>query len=128
MKYQSMQKLDEEILEALSPAEASLLEPFRNDPPIFEMLIETFRGRNRWLNGLAFMFTFIGLAMVAVAGYQFFQAESTRAMIAWATCFLWFVVWVAMLKMWFWLEMQRNSITREIKRLELQVAHLSQRT
>jgi hypothetical protein len=46
-------------------------------------------------------------------------------MIAWATCFLWFALWVAMLKMWFWLEMQRFFVTREIKRLELQVANLS---
>ena len=29
------------------------------------------------------------------------------------------------LKIWFWMEIQRNSVVREIKRLELQVANLS---
>jgi len=35
------------------------------------------------------------------------------------------VVWIAMLKLWFWLEIQRLFVTREIKRLELQIANLS---
>ena len=30
----------------------------RGDLPIHEQLIETFHGRNRWLNALAFVFTF----------------------------------------------------------------------
>ncbi len=29
------------------------------------------------------------------------------------------------MKIWFWMEFQRNGLTREIKRLELQVAHLA---
>ena len=31
-----------------------------------------------------------------------------------------------MVKIWFWLELLRNSVTREVKRLELQVALLNQ--
>ena len=46
-------------------------------------------------------------------------------MIAWATGFLWGVMWIVMLKVWFYVEVNKNSITREIKRLELQLANLS---
>ena len=92
---------------------------------VHELLIEAFRGRNRWMNVLAFVFTLAGLAMAIVAAYQFFHVDDTRAMIAWAACFLMFIVWIAMLKIWFWMEIQKHSITREIKRLELQVANLS---
>lgn len=117
--------IDAKIREALRREDAELLEHFQNDPPLYEMLIETYSGRHRWMNVLAFLFTLAALAMVVIAAYQFFHTDSTRAMIAWATCFLWFVIWVAMLKVWFWLEMQRFFVTREIKRLELQVANLS---
>jgi hypothetical protein len=63
--------------------------------------------------------------LAVFAAYRFFQAEATQAMIAWATGFLWFSLWVAMLKIWFWMEMQRLPIMREIKRLELKIAELS---
>jgi FtsH-binding integral membrane protein len=120
-----MNDLDDQIREALRGEDAELYDHYRGELPVYEMLIETFRGRNRWLNVLAFLFTFVGLAMAIVSAYEFFHVESTQAMIAWATSFLWFVVWIAMLKIWFWLEMQKHSITREVKRLELQVANLS---
>jgi len=120
-----MTDLDDKIRAALSREDAELLKHYEGEPPIHEMLIETFRGQHRWLNALAFVFTFVALATAILAAYEFFHVESMRAMIAWATCFLWFMLWVAMLKIWFWLEMQKHSITREIKRLELQAAHLS---
>lgn len=120
-----MKNIDDQIREALRRDDAELLEHYRGDLPIHEQLIETFQGRNRWLSGVAFLFTIAAAALVFTAGYQFFQADSTRAMIAWATVFLWGALSVAMLKIWFWLEMQRNNVTREIKRLELQVANLS---
>jgi uncharacterized membrane protein YciS (DUF1049 family) len=120
-----MKNIDEQIREALRRDDAELLEHYRGDLPIHEQLIETFHGRNRWLNGLAFIFTIAFTALVFVAAYQFFQAETTRTMIAWATAFVWGLLSVAMLKMWFWMEMHRFSLTREIKRLELQIANLS---
>ena len=33
----------------------------------------------------------------------------------------------AFLKVWWWMEMQKNSIIREVKRVELQVASLASR-
>lgn len=119
------QTIDQKIREALDREDAELQEQFCIEPPLHELLIEGFRGRTRWFNALAFLFSVAGLAMAIVAGYQFFYAESTWAMIAWATCFLLFALWVAMLKFWFWLEIQKYAITREVKRLELQVAHLA---
>ncbi len=120
-----MKNIDEQIREALRRDDAELLEHYRGDLPIHEQLIETFHGRNRWLNALAFVFSFAAFGLVCFAAYQFFQAETTRAMIAWATAFMWGLLSVAMLKMWFWMEMHRFSLTREIKRLELQIANLS---
>lgn len=120
-----MTDIDDKIREALRQEDAELLEHYPAEVPIHEVIIDYFRGRHWWVNILAFAFTLVALGMAVFAAYRFFHTDSTQAMIAWATCFLWFVIWVAMLKIWFWLEMQRNSLSREIKRLELQVANLS---
>jgi hypothetical protein len=120
-----MSGIDEKIRDALGREDAELLELVQKESPLHVVLIETFRGRHRWLNAMAVAWTFVALALIVVAAFQFFQAESTQAMIAWATAFLWFTLWVVMFKIWFWMEMQRLPIVREIKRLELRIAELS---
>lgn len=122
-----MKDIDDKIREALREEDLELLEHYRAEPPIYEMLMETFRGRHRWLNLFVFTWTIVILGLLVAVAYQFFHTESTRAMIAWATGFLSGIVWIAMMKIWFWLEMNKNSLTREIKRLELQLANLSRR-
>jgi hypothetical protein len=120
-----MNGFDDKIRETLRREDAELLEPLQKDSSLHEELIETFRGRHRWLNAMAVAWTFVALALAVFAAYRFFQADGTQAMVAWATAFLWFSLCVAMLKMWFWMEMQRLPIMREIKRLELKIAELS---
>jgi hypothetical protein len=120
-----MTDVDDKIREALRREDAELLEHYQTEPPVHELLIETFRGRRVWLSSLAAVFTFLCFGLSLFALYGFFHAESTRSLIAWASGFLWSSLAVAMLKIWFWMEIQRNSVVREIKRLELQVANLS---
>lgn len=117
--------IDDKIRAALRKEDADLLENFRGEAPFYEMLLDSFRGRNRFLNVMAFVATFIVMALLITSGYQFFQVESTRAMIGWAAGFVTCAVATGLLKIWFWLELNKNSITREIKRLELQIANLS---
>jgi uncharacterized membrane protein YciS (DUF1049 family) len=117
--------IDDKIREALRKEDAELLENYRGEAPFHEMLLDSFRGRNRFLNVMAFVATFIVMALLVTSGYQFFQADSTRAMIGWATGFVTCAVASGLLKIWFYLEINKNSLTREIKRLELQIAHLS---
>lgn len=117
--------IDDKIREALRKEDAELLDHYRGEPPLHEMLIDTFRGGNRFLNAMAIVATLITMILLVTSGYQFFQAESTRAMIAWASAFVTCAVATGLLKIWFWLELNKNSVTREIKRLELQIANLS---
>jgi uncharacterized membrane protein YciS (DUF1049 family) len=122
-----MKDIDDRIREALRKEDSELLEYYRGEPAVYEMLIETFRGRFRWINAMAFVGAIVILGLIIVLAWCFFHADSTRAMIAYATAFVWGLIWIAILKIWFWLEITRNSLTREIKRIELQLAHLSQR-
>ena len=120
-----MNDLDEKIRAALNAEDAELLGQYESDAPLHEMVVELYRGRRRWINLIASMGTFILFATQLWCGYQFFGAETTQAMIAWATGFLALFIWLVLMKLWFWLELVRNSVTREVKRLELQVALLN---
>ncbi len=122
-----MKDIDEKIREALHEEDSELLEHYRNEQSIPQMVIDSFRSRHRWFIVLVFTIgTVIGLLEFVVA-YQFFHAESTREMIAWATGFVVGVIAIAMMKVWYWLELNKNSLAREIKRLELELANLSRR-
>lgn len=120
-----MKDLDRKIREAIRAEDADLLEGIDDEPSIFEMLMETMCGRNRWLNVLGGVLTLAFLALAVVCAVKFFGAEQDRDMLMWAAGFIVCIAVVGMLKMWYWMEMQKNALVREIKRLELQIARLA---
>jgi glucose uptake protein GlcU len=122
-----MKDIDEKIREVLQQQDSELLEHYRNEQSIPQMVIDSFRSRHRWLVVLVFTISTVFFLLEFVVAYQFFQAESTRAMIAWATAFVVCVIIMYMMKIWYWMELNKNSLAREIKRLELELANLSRR-
>jgi hypothetical protein len=66
-------------------------------------------------------------ALTVVSAWQFFQADSTRGMIAWACGVGLTVSATGLLKLWYFMEMNKYVMIREIKRLELQIARISDR-
>lgn len=95
-----------------------------SDPPLLTQITEAMAGRTWWFNliGIPVMFAFVGVAVWA--GIRFFDASETRAMILWAVVFLFSAQSIGMLKLWYWMLLNRNAVTREVKRLEFQVARL----
>lgn len=70
-------------------------------------------------------------AIIFIAGavyscIKFFDAEQTKSQIMYASIFVCLIECIAMLKIFAWQMIHRNSIKREIKRLELRIAELSQ--
>ncbi len=122
-----MNVLDDKIREALQQEDAELFEDVGSEPSIFEMLMETCRGRHRWLNMLGAFWTLVFLVLGIVAAVKFFSAQSTRDIVMWAAACIVCVSAVSMLKIWYFLEIHKNVLTREIKRLELQIARLAGR-
>ncbi|HVU90149.1 MAG TPA: DUF6768 family protein [Pirellulales bacterium] len=60
---------------------------------------------------------FMGLAIFAVA--RFFAVQDVQAWIGYATLFVASLIAMALMKLWLYLVWVRNSLMREIKRLEL---------
>ena len=58
-------------------------------------------------------------------GIKFFDTDIVGRQIMYATIFLTCVAWLSLIKIFAWQLIHRNSIKREIKRLELRIAELS---
>jgi hypothetical protein len=114
-----MSNLDEQIREALQAEGAGAAEP-----QLREMIGDMFRGRLRWLNVVAQVVGLVFTALAVFAAIRFFQAEELRPMLIWAIALVFCLMTVSLMKIWFWLELQKSAILREIKRLELRVAHI----
>ena len=117
-----MNSLDKQIQEALRVA--SELPEIADEPTLTQDILDTFHGRHRVLMILTWIKMVVVAVLMYVCIYQFFQQESMMAMIAYATATIIFVVSAACIMLFLWIRMNHNMTTREIKRLEVQVALL----
>jgi hypothetical protein len=122
-----MTNLDQAIRQALSAEDAEFLARFEKEAPLHEQVLGTFTGQWAALNMFAAAITFAMFAAFLYCVWQFFQAGELRDLIFWSAGALVSALFVAMLKIWFWMEMHKNAVLREVKRLELQVARLAVR-
>jgi uncharacterized membrane protein len=122
-----MNKLDDAIRQALSREDAALLEGLGADQPLHSQLMQTFQGKLAWMNVVGWIAGFVLAAVLFFCGWQFLQAPEIRDMLIWGAAAGLAAAGIVLTKLWFWMELQKNSIVREIKRLELQVARLSAR-
>lgn len=118
-------EIDSMIREALSKEDAARFESVETEQSPFAEAMSLFQGRSRWLvygSIIAILF----LMVVAVfAAIKFLDTGRVREMILWGAVCFFALSGVSAMKIWSWMEMSKNSIRREIKRLELQVAYVT---
>jgi hypothetical protein len=91
---------------------------------VMELVTYSFRGRARWLTIITWVKMFFFVIAAAVSVTQFLRTDSTRWQIAWASLFIVFALGTSIMLVLYWLELNRNAVTRELKRLELRIAEL----
>lgn len=121
-----MTNIDSAIRDALSKEDAEFLARFETENPLREAL-GTFRGAWGPLNIFAAIITFAMFGVFVYCAWQAFVAPDLRVVVMWSMGAVIAMLAVAMLKMYFWMEMNKNVVLREVKRLELQVARLASR-
>ena len=116
--------IDELIKQALSEEESEHLERLSKEQNVFEELLSSFQGSRKWLSVYVTIVIFIFFGISIYSLVQFLTVEGTREMILWGAAMGGSLLIVTMLKVWYWMQMDRNAIIREIKRLELQIASM----
>ncbi len=122
-----MNDIDAKIREALSAEDRAVLDRLGGEPSLHNMVGETFRGRHRWMTMLAWGAVLGWTIFAAVAAVHFFGSETLDARLSWGIGLVAAFIGISMLKIWYWMELNKNAVRREIKRLELQVARLAGR-
>lgn len=122
-----MSNLDRAIRDALSKEDAEFLSRFEDhSTPVGEVL-DTFRGRWALMNAFAAVITFAMFGAFVFCTWRMFGTVDARDTVLWSVGAIIAMLGVAMLKMYFWMEINKNAVLREVKRLELQVARLASR-
>jgi hypothetical protein len=79
------------------------------------------------MNVFAAVITFALFGAFLYCAWHMFATTDARDTVLWSVGAILTMLGVAMLKMHFWMEMNKNLVLREVKRLELQVARLASR-
>lgn len=119
-----MEEIDQLIKETLSKEEAAFYDSLE-EQNLFDMIFGLFKGKNAWFLIITNILIIVFLASFVYCCIQFFNVESVEALIKWGFGSFLFLLSMCMLKIYAWMQMDKNAILREMKRLELQVMSLS---
>ena len=118
-----MTKFDTKLREPLSAEDEAFLETLEDDRGLFTQLGEIFHGPLRFWTRLVFVATFLVSGLTFWAAYQAFIAEALRETVLWAAGTVIGANSIAMLKQWLFDRMHHLAILRELKKIELRLAH-----
>ncbi len=120
-----IEKIDALIKEALNQEEAKFYDEL-GEQNLFEKLGGVFKGKLGWLAILMNVVSLALLGLLVYCGIQFFDAEAaTNELIQWGAGFFICLIAIGMIKLFVWMQMDKNDVLRELKRLELQISALS---
>ena len=122
----NMEDIDKLIKETLTEEEAKFYDDL-DEQNVLQMVWGLFKGKNKWIMYMMNFMTLVFFGLFIYCLVEFFKAEITFNMIKWATGSIVFLLGVSMLKIFAWMQMDKNALLREIKRLELQLSSLSGR-
>ena len=120
----NMEDIDKLIKETLTQEEAKFYEEL-DEQNIFEMLGGLFRGKNKWIMYVMNFMTIVFFVIFIYCAIQFFSTELTNDLIKWSVLGTLCMMAVSMLKLFSWMQMDKNALLRELKRLELQISSLA---
>ena len=112
------------IRRALQAEDAENLEHL-GEPGLPDMVTQVFRGRMRWYGAMFLVMILLFTALAVLCGVRFLGSDDAPSLIRWGVGFLTCFLAVQGGKNWYWMQMERLAMTREIKRVELLVAQLS---
>ncbi|TQV88310.1 DUF6768 family protein [Aliikangiella coralliicola] len=116
---------DERMKRELEKEAHDIDEILAEDQGLFDMLFASFKGgMRRWLI-IVNILTIVASIFMVWCGYEFFVATEIQEQVFWGVCVLILLNMQIGLKQWLWMEVNRNSVMREIKRVELVIGNLA---
>jgi hypothetical protein len=117
----SKENFDDLAREALSQEEFEFMTN-AEEQNIFEMLMGLYKGKQKWLSVYIMIVILFAFGFTVFCAVRFFQVEEMKEMMIYGAGGFLGLLLTAMLKFWFWLQIDNNAILRELKRIELQMS------
>ncbi|WP_420574318.1 DUF6768 family protein [Kordia sp.] len=120
----TMEDIDTLIKETLTQEEAKFYEEL-DEQGLLGSIGSIFKGKLGWL---AVIMNIVNLGVFGFMIYcfiQFFNVTETNELIQWGLGIVICAMFMSMIKLYAWMQMDKRAILREMKRLELQVSSLS---
>lgn len=119
-------EIDHFITQSLNKDEAEFYSNL-DEEGVFKMWGGLYKGKYGWLAAIQSVFITIFVVIAIYCGYWFFSVDTTTEMLRYGAGLFIAMMFTAMLKLWLWMQMDKNSILREMKRIEYQVAVLMEK-
>ncbi|MGB1041792.1 MAG: DUF6768 family protein [Tenacibaculum sp.] len=120
----NIEDIDKLIKETLTAEESKFYQELEAQN-LLGMVKSTFTGKLGWLLVIMTVLKLFIFGGIIYCTIQLFHTEVTNELIKWALAIVILSLMISMLKLFAWLQMDKNALLREIKRLELQVSSLS---
>ena len=118
-----MRDLDQMVDEALDAEERELLRSIGEEPGYFRQVFGIFGGRLGWVHMLLMIVQGAAFLGGAWAAWNFFAAVDALSAVRWGLPAAVLLLMSLIIKMSMWPTVQTNRVIREMKRIELQIAH-----
>ncbi|WP_242093734.1 DUF6768 family protein [Aestuariivivens sediminicola] len=125
MKHK-MEDIDQLIKDTLNEEEAKFYDAL-DEQNLFQMLGGLFKGKNSWLALVLNIIIAIVFGLLIYCIIKTFDTNNTNDLIIWVGGVILCFFMISMLKLYMWMQMHRNALMREMKRMELQISSLSGR-
>lgn len=120
-----MSDIDQKILAAIKAETDETMGEHSRELGLFGLIAESFKGTLRWAVMAVMALQVVFVAATVYCAVKFFGTDDPAAKLNWLAPGLAAFIVFGLLRLWFFMELNRLSLAREIKRLELQVAVLA---
>ncbi len=119
-----MTDIDQLIKETLTKEEAKFYDEL-DEQNLLEMIGGVFKTKHRWLMVIMHIVNLIAFGLFVYCLIRFFNTDNINELIKWSGAGFLCIMTVSMVKIFWWGQMEKNTILRELKRLELQISSLA---
>ena len=116
-----MNNIDEQIRNALDAEDRKAIDEIDDGAGLFEMMSLTFKGKQAWIT---YYMYFLGLAVSVALVYfvvQYLGSSDIKTSLNWALLIISCMFMITLVKILAWQQIQKLELMREIKRLEMRI-------
>ena len=118
-----MEKIDDIIKQSLTEDDAKFYNNL-DEPTILESFNSLFKGKNKWITYYTMSIMILLVAFTVYSLIKLLNTEAVAEILKWGTGMFVSFISIGFLKIYYWMEMNKNIKLREMKKIEMQISLL----